>query len=464
MRIARRIGIVLFVAALVQGPRATRRALGDEGGSSVRPGHVACWRGEGDGADSVGGHHGTLLGSPAFGSGVVGQAFAFDGIDDALRVPDAPALNPTTGITLAAWLNTPEEFRLQRAIFVKPWVQVSQPPYYQYALAYTNLASHPDFPGGLPQALTLYLSVDGSSQYEHLTLLDSGIQGRWAHVAATYDGASMRIYVDGVLRASRALTGAINVFATPLAIGDYGPTGNFPGQNFKGGMDELELFGRALSDAEVEELHEAGLAGVPCGGTAADTTPPEITLLGSATVLVECGQSYADAGATAFDDVDGDLSAQISVTNGVDTMVPGDYEVLYRVSDAAGNSAEARRQVRVVDTTAPTLDVTGLPTSLWPPDHRLVRIVPTVVAHDPCAGGPVVTLEVSSNEAENGLGDGDTSPDFVVRSPADFDLRAERAGGGEGRVYTLVWTATDASGNTAQVSAHVTVPRSRGPR
>ncbi|WP_421805079.1 carbohydrate binding domain-containing protein [Flagellimonas sp.] len=87
------------------------------------------------------------------------------------------------------------------------------------------------------------------------------------------------------------------------------------------------------------------------GGTAAeDTTPPVITLNGDATVDLNVGDSYTEAGATATDDTDGDISGNIVVGGDtVDTSVAGTYIVTYNVSDAAGNAAtEVTRTVNVI--------------------------------------------------------------------------------------------------------------------
>jgi len=73
--------------------------------------------------------------------------------------------------------------------------------------------------------------------------------------------------------------------------------------------------------------------------------------------------------------------------------------------------------------------------------------------------GPVTTsLSVSSNEPINGTGDGDTSPDWVVVDAQHVQLRAERAGGGDGRIYTITIAATDSAGNTSTQNVTVTVP------
>lgn len=93
-----------------------------------------------------------------------------------------------------------------------------------------------------------------------------------------------------------------------------------------------------------------------------DTTPPNITLLGANPVTLVVGDPYTDAGATAWDDVDGDLTNAITVDNPVNTAVAGSYTVTYGVTDGAGNFAETTRLVHVqtiVINHPPNLDPIG---------------------------------------------------------------------------------------------------------
>jgi len=82
-----------------------------------------------------------------------------------------------------------------------------------------------------------------------------------------------------------------------------------------------------------------------------DTTRPAITLVGEARVTIELGAPYTDAGATAVDNYDGDLTAQIVVTNEVDTATAGVYAVRYNVADSSGNPAD--EQTRIVEVLDP---------------------------------------------------------------------------------------------------------------
>ena len=91
-----------------------------------------------------------------------------------------------------------------------------------------------------------------------------------------------------------------------------------------------------------------------------DATLPVISLSGDSSVTVEAATSYTDDGASATDNIDGDVSASITTVNNVDINVPGTYSVTYNVSDSAGNAAtEVVRTVNVVDTTAPVITLSG---------------------------------------------------------------------------------------------------------
>ena len=88
--------------------------------------------------------------------------------------------------------------------------------------------------------------------------------------------------------------------------------------------------------------------------TPPDTTPPVITLIDSDTINIYVGDSYIDPGATASDDVDGDITAKIIVVNPVDTNTADTYNITYNVSDTAGNSAtEVTRTVIVSEKPQP---------------------------------------------------------------------------------------------------------------
>lgn len=119
--------------------------------------------------------------------------------------------------------------------------------------------------------------------------------------------------------------------------------------------------------------------------------------------------------------------------------------------------------VRVADRTPPALQVALSPNVLSPPRHQLVPIEAIVTAVDRCDTAPRIILTgISSNEPDDGQGDGDTTDDIQGEEPGtldrSFQLRAERSARGTGRVYTVVYRVTDAHGNATEAAAEVRVP------
>lgn len=120
----------------------------------------------------------------------------------------------------------------------------------------------------------------------------------------------------------------------------------------------------------------------------------------------------------------------------------------------------------VRDTTPPLLRLTADPAQLWPPNHRMVPVAVKVDVEDDQDPQPTVALvAVESNEADDGLGDGDSANDIqgaeIGTDDRALELRAERSGTGSGRVYTLTYQARDAAGNVTTETVTVAVPLSR---
>ena len=140
----------------------------------------------------------------------------------------------------------------------------------------------------------------------------------------------------------------------------------------------------------------------------------------------------------------------------------GDTMVTLTVTDETGLAASCSATVTVIDVTPPALMVSLSPDNLWPPNHQMVDVEATVFATDNCGDPMVVLTGISSNELDNGSGDGNTINDIqgadTGTSDFAFQLRAERSAHGEGRIYTAVYTAMDASGNMAVAENYAFVP------
>ena len=143
----------------------------------------------------------------------------------------------------------------------------------------------------------------------------------------------------------------------------------------------------------------------------------------------------------------------------------------FSITDIKGANQSCIQIITIEDKTAPTIIINGISAnSLWPPNHTMKEVTVGITSTDNCGGSNTCAItSVSSNEPENGTGDGDLSPDWQMIAPDKVMLRAERAGNGDGRIYTITITCTDASGNTAtqtttvRVSHNITVPQSGKP-
>jgi hypothetical protein len=161
-------------------------------------------------------------------------------------------------------------------------------------------------------------------------------------------------------------------------------------------------------------------------------------------------------------------AATITNNNGLNTYTFSDNgSVTFTFVDLAGNTGTATATVSNIDKAAPTATVNLSANVIEKSNHKMVTITANVVnADDQSSVNTVVLTSITSNEADNGLGDGDTENDIQNASygTADFnfDLRGERSGKGTGRVYTITYTITDQAGNVTIASATVTVPKGSG--
>jgi uncharacterized repeat protein (TIGR01451 family) len=158
-----------------------------------------------------------------------------------------------------------------------------------------------------------------------------------------------------------------------------------------------------------------------------------------------------------------------------DDACPGDFTgagASVAFSDIASNAMTATKSVplEILDVAPPTLSVIVSPDSLWPPNHKFVPITAKITAEDNCDPDPAITLvSITSNEPEEDfIGEGDKAPDIADADfgtdDREFSLRSERGTNypSLGRVYTIVYRATDVHGNAGEATATVTVPMSSG--
>jgi hypothetical protein len=221
---------------------------GTTANAQVTEGLVGWWTfDEGSGniaADSSGnGNDGTLNGPVEWTTeGKIGGAMKFTGPYNYIQIQDSPSLDMTDEITIAAWINpswTGNNRILQKSSgggdnqyrLLKEWGD--------------NMVFH--LPGLSPDRL----------EFEGLPPI-----GEWTHLAATYDGSSMKVYYDGVVVGEMESSGQMGVSDGTLCIGtkhEIAPAGD----EFNGMLDDVRIYNRALSVSEIKQLGGDPLAGSP---------------------------------------------------------------------------------------------------------------------------------------------------------------------------------------------------------
>jgi len=148
----------------------------------------------------------------------------------------------------------------------------------------------------------------------------------------------------------------------------------------------------------------------------------------------------------------------------VSALSLGSHIFSLQINDGANNPVSSEISVEVIDTAVPTLAPVASEYILWPPNHKMEDI--TIEANAADNSGQPVTLHVvvTSDEPDEGLGDGD-QPNDIVQPTIDqdtgtihFRLRVERSMSGDGRVYTVEITATDSSNNSSVTEIELLVP------
>jgi len=243
---------------------------------SLPSGMVGWWAGDDTANDFLGTNPGTLQGGAAFATGEVGGAFSFNGTNASVQVPNSLNLLLGAGeITVDAWINSP------------PWdpsvsdvgaiVTKSSPsfPYQGYSLR-TRGDNRVEFTAtdcGTGACGFSDVGLGGAKQ--PLRSMSVVADGKWHHVAGVRRADGTReIYVDGVLENTR-VEGMWNTDSgNPLYIGQADGTNDYL---IRGLVDEVEVFNRALSAAEIGALFTAGSGGKCKPGSPPSNPPPPTT-------------------------------------------------------------------------------------------------------------------------------------------------------------------------------------------
>ena len=410
-----------LVAALVACPAA--------GAQGPVPGLVAAYGfDEGAGttvADASGlGNAGTIAGASWTTQGRFGGGLAFDGVNDSISVPDAPSLDLTTGMTLEAWAFPTTLAARWRTVLFKE--RAGNLVYGLYANRNTSVPTAEATIGGSVRG------VVGGSQIP---------LNAWTHLAATYDGTMLRLFVNASQVGQLLAPGSIAVSTGLLKIGGNGIWGEW----FIGVLDEIRVYNRALT---VEELVADQARGVTTEDTAPPTAPEgfRVTTVGATTIGTAWDAATDDvavAGYALYRD-----GAPAGTTTATSFTFSGlqcgtTYELGVETIDAATKRSERRTldaSTEACDVTPPSVAVTA------PASGTVVTGTVTVQGNaddDRGVAGVQFLLDASA------LGPEDTAAPYS----AAWSTAASTAGG-----HVLTATARDAAGNrTTSAPVAVTV-------
>jgi len=220
---------------------------------SYPTGMVSWWTAEGDALDRADTNHGTLQGGLSFSVGKVGQAFNFNGTDANIVVPASASLNAGTnsGISVDLWINPAD---LQE----RPLAEWNSSGFQTLFWMSRPAASGVGGPG------SLYINLKAATGADHYVITAAGVinSNAFQHVAFTFDKASGKasIYVNGILVTQQTVGTFIPNTSGNLYLG-WRPAGSGAGVRFKGQMDEIDLFNRALTATEIQAIYNTSTAG-----------------------------------------------------------------------------------------------------------------------------------------------------------------------------------------------------------
>jgi hypothetical protein len=176
--------------------------------------------------------NGTISGSAWASSGKYGSALSFNGTNNWVSIPDSDLLDLSTGLTVEAWVNPAATPTSWKTIIMK-----EAPGFYVYAL-YISPSSHP----------AIYIVINGQEQGFEVASTTMPIN-MWSHLAGTFDGAMLRLYVNGIQVGSQAVSATIPATTGVLRIGGNSIWGK---EYFNGTIDDVRIYNRSLTAAEIQ--------------------------------------------------------------------------------------------------------------------------------------------------------------------------------------------------------------------
>ncbi len=281
----------------------------------------------------------TTSGNPTFVPGKTGNAIRLNGTSQYASAPDEASLDIANAITMAAWVK-PGQYDTQDIIAKDINGSVNG---YQLSLATTKSGDDSQ------RAFVRFNQQTSGDTYRVNAVTMYPIDGSWQHVAATYDGATIKLYIDGTLEGSMPWTGTIATNSTALGIGAQSDNTRW----LDGDLDDVRLYNRALSAVEILALAAPGNS-APVAQAGALSTP--INTVGNGTLVA----TDADSDPLTYSTVTTGTKGTAVVTNastGAYTYTPmagqtGADSFTFRAYDGTAYSNTATVSVTITDPSA----------------------------------------------------------------------------------------------------------------
>jgi hypothetical protein len=348
-------------------------------------GLVSWWKAEGNGLDSAGTNAGVLQPGVTFATGEVGQAFSFAGAGASVNIPRAPALDVGNQVTVEFWMKADSTNAMQT------YQGLVTSDFYGIEIADGRSLAQ-------TMGLNFFISTDSGAFFPQTADANGGgfavSAGQWHHVAGTYDGTQLQLYVDG------QPTGNPYVYSGPISpmlansfvtIGSEDGRENCPNcvnaRYFDGLIDEATIYNRALSAAEIAAIYNAGSSGkCPFPQPPIILGQPTNTVVSAGntaifTVLASSGAPLTYQWYFGSSPLAGASAATLSLPN-VQPNQAGSYSVV--VSNALGSVTSSNATLTVL---------TFPPTILRQPGGTNVYVGSNVLFSVSVSGSPVISYQ-----------------------------------------------------------------------
>ncbi len=353
------IFIVLLAAADASRPPTARAAT---------PGLVAAYGfSEASGAttaDASGFNNtGTLVGATRV-AGKYGNGLSFNGTSNLVRVPDSASLDATTGLTLEAWVK-PSTVSGWQTLVMKESASTPIPRgSWSDLLAYTMYANTDTNRPNIG-----IVSTTGDYEARGTTKLATNT---WTHVATTFDGATVKVYINGVQVKSAAASGTLYTSSDQLSIGGNSIWGEY----FKGVIDEVRVYNRGLSASEIVSDMNTAVDGTVATATATNTAISTATATNTSVPTATASNTVVPTATATNTAVPIATPTNTAVPTATNTPIPSNTDTPVPTVTSTPDSTPTQTSVATATSTqVPTSTSTAIP-----PTATNTSVPPTATA------------------------------------------------------------------------------------